>query len=125
MIGIEVQAGKMFIKTLKMAIQMRRKQRSDKSSEVDNLLLMEAVLGGQMFGPTSDDTKRLFFVKDNRTVIWQENEVTTEYKLEPSKILKRQSGHSLEELSLNEARRLLTALRWHRHTVKKHLYQTA
>jgi len=79
-----------------------------------------AKVGGRLFGPVADGSRREFFCLDEHTWIWHEewtdqNSIrqirTTRYDVRPQGILKAQDGEPYQALGREEAERLLHAAR--------------
>jgi hypothetical protein len=79
----------------------------------------EAKIGGSLFGPVPEGSRREFFCLDEHTWVWHEewtdaNDMrqsrTTRYDVRPQGILKAQDGQPYQRLSYEEASRLLQAI---------------
>lgn len=78
----------------------------------------EAKIGGSLFGPVPEGSRREFFCLDEHTWVWHEEWTdanglrqtrTTRYDVRPQGILKAQDGQPYQRLSFEEANRLLQA----------------
>lgn len=97
-----------------------------------DLLQHEAKIGGELFGRIPKGGRREFFCLDEYTWIWyeewtdkhkQRQNRTTRYEVRPNGITKIQDGQRYQELSDNEALRLLDAMRNYERRVGKELYK--
>ncbi len=97
-----------------------------------DLLQHEAKIGGELFGRIPTGGRREFFCLDEYTWVWyeewmdknkQRQSKTTRYEVRPGGITKIQDGHKYEELSDNEAVRLLDAMRNYERRVSSELYR--
>jgi hypothetical protein len=79
----------------------------------------EAKIGGSLFGPIAEGSRREFFCLDEHTWVWHEEWTdassirharTTRYDVRPQGILKAQDGQPYQALSRDEARHLLHAI---------------
>ena len=74
------------------------------------LLHYEARIGGGMFGPIPNGTRREFFCLDEHTWIWHEewqdnagfHAVMTRYDVRPTGVLKSQGTNSYQRLTVDE-----------------------
>ncbi len=96
-----------------------------------SLIRREAKIGGQIFGPVPKGGKREFFCLDEHTWVWHEEWIddkkqlrykTTRYDIRPTAILKAQDGQSYQNVSLEEAERLLLAAQLYEEKVRTELY---
>jgi hypothetical protein len=78
----------------------------------------EAKIGGSLFGPVPEGSRREFFCLDEHTWVWHEEWTdanglrqtrTTRYDVRPQGILKAQDGQPYQRLSSQEASHLLQA----------------
>lgn len=75
------------------------------------LIHHEAKIGGKLFGPIPDGTRREFFCLDKHTWVWHEEWtengerkiMTTRYDVRPDGVLKSQGGQSYRKLRGAEA----------------------
>ncbi len=83
-----------------------------------NVIRHFARMGGMLFGPVAEGSRREFFCLDEHTWIWHEewtdvNNIrharTTRYDVRPHGIFKAQDGQPYQPLSAEETRRLYTA----------------
>lgn len=95
-----------------------------------NLIRHEARLGGQLFGPVSQNTRREFFCLDEHTWVWHEEWFdkngqhqlrTTRYDVRPNGILKAQNGQ-YQPVSYDEARHLVDAAKLYQQKVQSEIY---
>lgn len=84
------------------------------------LLRYEARLGGQLFGPVPEGTRREFFCLDEHTWVWHEERrdasgnhyaVTTRYVIRPTGIVKSQGDGQYLALSKQETQNLYSAIK--------------
>lgn len=96
-----------------------------------NLIRREAKIGGELFGPVPEGTKREFFCLDKHTWIWHEEWLddkgqkqikTTRYDIRPTGILKAQDGRSYNLVTVEEAERLLEAAKVYERRIRDELY---
>ena len=96
-----------------------------------SLIRREAKIGGEIFGPMPVGGKREFFCLDEHTWIWHEEWVnssgirqikTTRYDIRPTGILKAQDGQTYQNVSLDEAERLLQASKLYEQRLRTELY---
>lgn len=96
-----------------------------------NLLKREAAVGGTLFGPLPEGTKREFFCLDQTTWIWHEEWTdkngrkqikNTRYDIRPNGILKTQNGQGYRMASLDESLRLQEAIALYLQAVKTNIY---
>lgn len=96
-----------------------------------NLLRREAKIGGELFGPVPDGTRREFFCLDPHTWVWHEEWIdqkgqrksrTTRYNVRPNAILKAQDDSGYHLVSIEEARHLLAAAEVYQKRTKQELY---
>lgn len=85
-----------------------------------NVLHDAARMGGTLFGPVPDGTRREFFCLDEHTWVWHEewsdgngmhHVRTTRYDIRPHGIFKAQDGVPYQPVSPEEAQRLYAAMR--------------
>jgi len=83
-----------------------------------NVIREAAKMGGNLFGPIPEGSRREFFCLDKHTWIWHEewtdtNNIrhtrTTRYDISPQGILKAQDGQPYQPVGRDEAYRLLQA----------------
>jgi hypothetical protein len=95
------------------------------------LVRREAEIGGKIFGPVKSGGRREFFCLDENTCIWHEewvdekgqrHVVTTRYDIKPQGVLKAQDGQPYHYISLEEAERLLKAVKIYNERVQAELY---
>ena len=98
------------------------------------LLHYEARLGGELFGPIPEGSRREFFCLDERTWVWHEewndhkgkrHVMTTRYDVRPQGVLKSQGAHSYEALSKQEAENLYKAVHLYEQRVGAELRRLA
>ena len=99
---------------------LKTQKLQQKKAAVDKALLhYEARVGGKLFGPIPEGSRREFFCLDERTWIWHEewldangqrHAMTTRYDVREHDILKSQGGASHQKLKLDEARRFAQAV---------------
>lgn len=108
----------------------KTRQEQRKAELYRKLLRREAEIGGQLFGPVPSGGRREFFCLDKHTWVWHEEWTdsdgqkhikTTRYDVRPDRILKSQNGH-YQNISKDEAERLLEATRLYRDRVKAEVY---
>jgi len=96
-----------------------------------SLIRREAKIGGEIFGPVSKGGKREFFCLDEHTWIWHEEWLdakghlkikTTRYDIRPTGILKAQDGQAYQQVSIQEAERLLQAAEVYERRMRDELY---
>ena len=96
-----------------------------------NLIRHEATIGGQLFGPIPDGTRREFFCFDERTWIWHEewtdkqskrHSKTTRYDVRPDGIFKAQDSQPYTQLNKQEAVHLKRATQAYRDRVFSEMY---
>lgn len=84
-----------------------------------NVLRDMAKIGGGVFGPIPDGTRREFFCLDENTWVWHEEWTdqnhqtqvrTTRYDVRPHGIFKAQDGQPYRPISAEEAKRLRSAV---------------
>ncbi|MCA9327367.1 hypothetical protein KDA14_02450 [Candidatus Saccharibacteria bacterium] len=85
-----------------------------------NILREFAKMGGEVFGPIPEGTRREFFNLDQHTWVWHEewideygkhNVRMTRYDVRPHGIFKAQDGQPYQPISIEEANRLCNAAR--------------
>lgn len=96
-----------------------------------SLIRREAKIGGELFGPVPDGTRREFFCLDERTWVWHEEWTdsrgqrqiqTTRYDIRPNGILKAQGEQNYQPVSSEEAHRLCDAVRIYNRRIRSELY---
>lgn len=84
------------------------------------MLHYEAKVGGQLFGPIPEQSRREFFCLDEHTWVWHEEwkdedgkyqMMTTRYDVRPSGIVKSQGGRHYQALGREETRNICQAIR--------------
>lgn len=107
------------------------KRHADRQAELyRGLIRREAKIGGEIFGPVPNGTRREFFCLDEHTWIWHEEWLengrtrirTTRYDVRPTGILKSQDSQGYQRVNTAEARRLLEAVRIYEQRVRNELY---
>lgn len=108
------------------------KGRTDRDADLyRNLIRHEAKIGGELFGPVAEGGRREFFCLDEHTWIWHEEWVaqdgnrrykTTRYDVRPGSILKAQDGQHYQQVTAEEAERLMHAATMYEARVKQELY---
>src|SRR5687767_9377457 len=97
----------MLLKAIRTAIT--RRPVPDGGSVIRERIMHQiAVIGGQLFG--SSDKQRLFYIRDRKTVVWKEGDITTYYQITDNGVIKSQTGQPQERISDLEARHLLKAV---------------
>lgn len=114
---------------------MAEKRRQERETKLYNdLLRHEAKIGGTVFGPIPEGTRREFFCLDEHTWVWHEEwdgqngqrQVrTTRYDVRPGGILKSQNGNHYQAVSQSEANRLAQAAKIYRDKINQELYNFA
>lgn len=98
-----------------------------------NLIRREAKIGGELFGPIPEGTRREFFCLDEHTWVWHEEWTdqngqrqirNTRYDVRPNGILKAQNGQGYQKVSLEEAQRLRDAVRLYNDRIRSELYSS-
>lgn len=118
---------------LKKIVAGRSAQRHDeREAELYRALIRrEAKIGGELFGPIPEGTRREFFCLDEHTWVWHEEWVdqtgkrqirTTRYDVRPGGILKAQDGQNYQPISSSEALRLRSAVASYNERIRKELY---
>lgn len=112
--------------------QMAGKRQQEREQKLySGLLRHEAKIGGTVFGPIPDGTRREFFCLDKHTWIWHEEWTdktgqhqvrTTRYDVRPGGILKSQNGSHYQSVSTSEANRLAQAAKLYFQKVRQELY---
>ena len=124
--------GTIMLKLLKGAKTQRRNELLGKYYR--DLIHREAKIGGEIFGPISNDVRREFFCLDEHTWVWHEEWtdekgyrqiITTRYTIRPNGILKAQNNSHYQKVSNEEAVHLIQAVRIYLKRVKNDIYQTA
>ncbi len=96
-----------------------------------DLIRMESVIGGRLFGPVPKGHNRQFFCLDERTWIWYESwtdqagnphSMTTRYEVRPDGIIKAQDGKIYAYVGQEEAQNLVEAARLYSQEVSKQIY---
>ena len=110
----------------------KAQREEDRGAELyRSLIRREAKIGGMIFGPMPKGGKREFFCLDEHTWVWHEEWIdnkkqlrykTTRYDIRPTGILKAQDGQSYQNVSLEEAERLLQATQLYEEKVRTELY---
>jgi hypothetical protein len=100
--------------------QHQRQAVEQRRAEVYKALIhYGAKVGGQLFGPVPEGTRREFFCLDRRTWVWHEEWVdeadqrhitTTRYDVRPNGIFKSQGVNAYQALSPEEARNFYDAV---------------
>ena len=98
----------MILKAIKSAIYQTRSSAPGQEKIREQLLHQVALIGWQLFGTT--DAERLFYIRDAKTVVWKEDDITTYYQITKHGISKTQNSHQEKKISDLEARRLLEAI---------------
>jgi hypothetical protein len=110
-----------------------QKQQERKAELYRNLIRHEAKIGGQLFGPVPEGTKREFFCLDEHTWVWHEEWIDsngqrqtkmTRYDVRPDGVIKAQDGR-YQSVSETEARNLLRAAKIYEQRVNSELYSFA
>jgi len=117
---------------MKLRDQRKAQRLQDRRVEYyRNLIRHEAKIGGQLFGPTPQGTRREFFCLDERTWVWHEEWtdengkqqiVTTRYTIRPDGILKSQNSNHYVKVSDEEAKRLCLAAKMYLQRIKSEVY---
>ena len=99
---------------------MKAQKQAQRRAEIQRSLLhFEGRLGGELFGPVPNGTRREFFCLDRHTWVWHEEwtddhgqrrAVTTRYDVRPSGVLKSQGGTSYQKITGAEARNFYKAV---------------
>lgn len=105
---------------------------SDRRAElIRRLMRREATIGGQLFGPLSNNRRREFFCLDAHTWVWHEewtdeqnnnHAVMTRYDVRPNGILKSQNGGHYQRVNQEEAHRLKQAAHLYLERIKNEVY---
>ena len=107
------------------------KQTEHQAELYRNLIRHEAHIGGGVFGPTTEGTRREFFCLDSNTWIWHEEWIdeqgshcvkTTRYDVRPNGIMKAQDGQPYSRISKQEAMHLRDAAIVYKQRVFAELY---
>jgi len=116
----------------KLLSNTKAQRHADREAELyRSLIRREAKIGGEIFGPVQPGGKREFFCLDEHTWIWHEEWLdakgvrqikTTRYDIRPSGILKAQDGQAYQQVSAEEAERLLQAAKLYEQRIKSELY---
>ncbi|HSX30525.1 MAG TPA: hypothetical protein VLE99_01275 [Candidatus Saccharimonadales bacterium] len=95
-----------------------------RSAEIHRSILRDAArMGGTLFGPIPQGSRREFFCLDQHTWVWHEEWTdgsgmrhvrTTRYDIRPHGIFKAQDGLPYQPVSLEEAQHLRAATRQYR-----------
>jgi hypothetical protein len=108
-----------------------QKQQERQAELYRNLIRHEAKVGGKLFGPVPEGTRREFFCLDKRTWVWHEewedkdgelHTRTTRYDVRPQGIMKAQESQPYQMVSLEEAHNLLQAIKLYKDRVVKEVY---
>jgi hypothetical protein len=99
---------------------MHAQKQAQREADMNKALIHhEAKIGGQLFGPIPDGTRREFFCLDRHTWVWHEewtdkagqrHIMTTRYDVRPDGVLKSQGGQSYRRLAGVEANNFYKAL---------------
>ena len=99
----------------------RTRKEEQKRADIHRALLhYEARIGGDIFGPIPEGSRREFFCLDERTWVWHEEwtdthgkrqVLTTRYDVRPTGVVKSQGSNSYQGLSWQEAQNFLQAVR--------------
>ena len=101
-----------------LSILMPRDEAEERARAYREAIREEAKIGGSLFGPIPEGTRREFFCLDEHTWVWHEEWIdaqgvqqsrTTRYDVRPQGILKAQDGQPYQRLSYEEATRLVQA----------------
>lgn len=116
----------------KLLSSTKVQRHEDREAELySSLIRREAKIGGEIFGAVPKGVKREFFCLDEHTWIWHEEWMdannqrrikTTRYDIRPTGILKAQDGQTYQHVSIEEAKRLLQAIRIYEQRIKSELY---
>lgn len=116
----------------KITAQKKSQRQQERSAELYRALIRrEAKIGGELFGPVPEGTRREFFCLDEHTWIWheewsdktgQKKIKTTRYDVRPNAILKAQDGLGYSRVSDREALRLVQAIRQYNNRIRNELY---
>lgn len=111
---------------------MANKRQQEREQKLySGLLRHEAKVGGTVFGPIPDGTRREFFCLDKHTWVWHEEwtdennqrqVMTTRYDVRPGGILKSQNGNHYQAVSPSEANRLAQAAKLYQQKVRQQIY---
>jgi hypothetical protein len=99
----------------------QHQQDADEKRRADvyrSLMHWEAQIGGELFGPVPQGTRREFFCLDEKTWVWHEewtdsdgrHALTTRYDIRPNGILKSQGTSEYQALTYEEAHNLYNAI---------------
>jgi hypothetical protein len=108
-----------------------QKQEQREAKLYRDLLRHEAQIGGTVFGAVPKDRRREFFCLDEHTWVWHEewtdesgkhNVMTTRYDVRPSGIVKSQNGSHYQNVSAEEAERLLEAAKLYKQRIHQEIY---
>lgn len=106
-------------------------QEERRARQYRELISKEARMGGTLFGPVPEGTRREFFCLDARTWIWHEewtdangqvHIVTTRYDIRPNGILKAQDGQPYRFIDEHEAKHFYKAIRLYAYKAHTELY---
>jgi hypothetical protein len=99
-----------------------------------DLIAKESAIGRHLFGPIPKGNQREFFCLDENTWIWYESwtdiqtnkrlECTTRYEIHPDRILKIQDGQPYQDVTGQELRNLMIAVRQYLLRTSKEVYAT-
>jgi len=96
-----------------------------------DLIKMESVIGGQLFGPIAKGAKRQFFCLDRHAWVWHEEwidqngrhqNLTTRYEVRPTGILKAQGNQPYHYVAEEEAKHLIDAAKIYLKEVDRRIY---
>lgn len=118
---------------LKKIVSTKSNQkREEREAELYTALIRrEAKIGGELFGPVPEGTRREFFCLDEHTWIWHEEWIndsgkrqirTTRYDIRPNAILKAQDGQNYQPVSDREAVHLRNAVLNYNKRIRSELY---
>lgn len=117
---------------LKLLTTTKLQRHQERETELyRSLIRREAKIGGEIFGPTPKGGKREFFCLDEHTWIWHEEWIdinglrqlkTTRYDIRPNGILKAQDGQTYQNVTVEEAERLLQASKIYEQRIRDELY---
>ena len=116
----------------KVLTTTKAQRHADRDAELyRSLIRREAKIGGEIFGPVPEGGKREFFCLDEYTWIWHEEWLddkaqrhikTTRYDVRPTGILKAQDGQVYQQVTIEEAERLLQAAKLYQKRMREELY---
>ncbi len=115
--------------------QPNAKKNEQRKADLHRALLhYEARLGGELFGPITEGSRREFFCLDERTWVWHEEwtdekgkrqVLTTRYDVRPQGVLKSQGANSYQALTKQEAENLYKAVHLYEQKVGAELRRLA